>query len=390
MTFFEYLKLRKARSVLKSAIKMASTVRHMQCDVAGEVNDKALLDVITSARTVCREAKSVDVLNGMVTTLLTATGKGTAWRPLHKNAFAENFEVFAVAIGVAMAFRCYLFEPFKIPTGSMQPTLYGIYSTDQAEPGIMDRMPLKVVKWLVTGDWYKDVRVTAGGTIYPVMSTVKPGYTTFQVGGRPYHIPSDAVSERPQPFVKKLQIGQPLASGERLWSGVVHAGDHVFVNRIVWNFRKPRRGEVMVFSTTGVTGLPPYTHYIKRMVGLPNETISIRPPQLVVNGEPVSEPYTIGRIVRKEAAPRHEGNYSNYLGYSLIGNIPANHAPAKHPLRFESDSVALASDEYLGFGDNTGNSYDGRYWGTVPAKNLLGPGAVVYWPFTSKRFGIIH
>ena len=59
-------------------------------------------------------------------------------------------------------------------------------------------------------------------------------------------------------------------------------------------------------------------------------------------------------------------------------------------MRTGDDAIALGADEYLGMGDNTGNSYDGRYWGAVPAKKLLGPGAFVYWPFTSKRFGIIH
>ena len=390
MSIAEYFKYRNARSQLKGAIRQANAIRNMQRDVAGEVNDRALCDVIASARQTYRKGRTSGEMQKALEGLSAAVGPGTAWKPLHPNALAENFEVLAVAICVAFAFRCYFLEPFKIPTGSMQPTLYGIYSSDQFEPGFWDRHPFKVFKWLVTGDWYTDIRVVAGGAVRQVPTTVKPGYVSFEIAGKLYHVPSDAIMERAQPFTEKLRNHAPVASGERIWSGVTHAGDHVFVNRILWNFRKPRRGEVMVFNTGGIKGLPQGTHYIKRMVGLPGETIGIRAPELIVDGQSVSEPYTIGRIVRREAAPHPETGYPNYLGYQPIGAVPPSAAPSRSPLRSATDTIALADDEYLGMGDNTGNSYDGRYWGAVPAKKLLGPGAFVYWPFTSKRFGIIH
>ena len=390
MSLAEYLRFRRARSLLKAGIRQASAIRNMQRDEAGEVNDAALCGAIASARDVWRRARTSREQEAALEALSAAVGPGTAWKPLHPNALAENFEVLVVAIAVAMAFRCYFLEPFKIPTGSMQPTLYGIYSSDQAVPELWDRMPLKLAKWLVTGDWYEEIRVVAGGTIHQVPTTVKPGFVTFEIAGKLYHVPTDAVSERRQPFVEKLRTQTRVASGEKLWSGVTHAGDHVFVNRVLWNFRKPRRGEVMVFNTGSIRGLPQGTHYIKRLVGLPGETIGVRPPELLVDGEAVSEPATIGRIVRQEAAPHPEAGYPNYLGYKLIGNVPPPGAPAPSPLRFAGDTVSLGPDEYLGMGDNTGNSYDGRYWGAVPARNLLGPGAFVYWPFTSKRLGLIH
>ncbi len=390
MSIVEYFKFRSARSRLKGAIRQARTIRNMQRDEAGEVNDIALRDAIAAARATYRKSRRRAEMEAALVALSEAVGPGTAWKPLHVNALAENFEVLVVAIGVAMAFRCYFLEPFKIPTGSMQPTLYGIYSTDQAKPGLWDRIPLKYAKWIVSGDWYEEIRVVAGGQIHQVPGVIKPGYFSFEVAGKIYHVPSDAITERRQPFVEKLRTGARLASGEKLWSGVTHAGDHVFVNRVLWNFRKPRRGEVMVFNTTGIRGLPQGTHYIKRMVGLPGETIGIRPPELLVNGEPVAEPDTIGRIVRCEKAPRAEDGYPAYRGYQLIGNVPPSAAPAPSPLRFPGDTVALGPDQYLGMGDNTVNSNDGRYWGAVPDKNLLGPGAFVYWPFTSKRLGLIH
>ncbi len=457
MSIAEYFKYRSARSQLKGAIRQANAIRNMQRDVAGEVNDRALCDVIASARQTYRNGRTSGDMQKALEGLSAAVGPGTAWKPLHPNALAENFEVLVVAICVAFAFRCYFLEPFKIPTGSMQPTLYGIYSTDQAEPGFWDRHPFKVFKWIVTGDWYKDIHVMPGGSVQKVRATVKPGYESFEVAGKLYHVPTDAVTDvqamikpgfdtyeiagkryhvpaaavtvsvpiagkvyhvpvdamtevlvnvkpRPDQFAIEIagrryhvsadamtvELPSSVAPGVKLWSGVVHAGDHVFVNRILWNFRKPRRGEVMVFNTGGIKGLPQGTHYIKRMVGLPGETIGISQPELIVDGKPVSEPYTIGRIVRREAAPHPEAGYPNYLGYQPIGAVPPSAVPSRSPLCTDTNTITLAAGEYLGMGDNTGNSYDGRYWGAVPAKKLLGPGAFVYWPFTSKRFGIIH
>lgn len=385
MSLTGYFRLRKARSLLKQAIKSARTIYAMQRDVVPAPD--VLAEAIEAAKQVLRTARTAEEVEAGRSALEATLGPDSGWRPLHPNSLAENFEVLVVAIGVAMAFRCYFLEPFKIPTGSMQPTLYGIYSTDQAAPGFLDRAPMKYLKWLVTGDWYSEVRVSAGGTAGLVQRAVKPGYITFQVAQRLYHVPSDAVQERSLPFARKAAMRGSAASGEKIWSGIVHAGDHVFVNRVAWNFRKPRRGDVMVFATDGIEGLPQGTHYIKRMVGLPGETVSVTPPDLIVDGKRIDAPDTITRIEERAKAEHPEDGYTTYKGYMTIGSGPA---PSRAPLRTPRDSIVLADDEYLGMGDNTANSYDGRYWGAVKARNLIGPGAFVYWPFTSKRFGRIR
>ena len=63
----------------------------------------------------------------------------------------------------------------------------------------------------------------------------------------------------------------------------VSAGDHLFVDRLTYNFRKPRRGEIVVFETLGIPQtdrdmyrIPPDEFYIKRLVGLSGETISLK------------------------------------------------------------------------------------------------------------------
>lgn len=55
----------------------------------------------------------------------------------------------------------------------------------------------------------------------------------------------------------------------------------------------------------------------------------------------------------------------------------------------ENDSIEMGEGEYLPMGDNTLSSYDGRYWGTVPKAQMVGPGSCIWWPI-SVRWGRIR
>ena len=165
--------------------------------------------------------------------------------------------------------------------------------------------------------------------------------------------------------------------GDVLWAGVKIAGDHVFVDKTKWNLRAPQRGEVMVFNTKNIATLPPGTHYIKRMVGLPSESVSIDPPRLLINGQVPTGSAAIKSLMAREG---------DYKGYKLVDFRQGEYDKAL--LKTSRDSIALNDDQYFALGDNTGNSRDGRYWGSVPSENLVGPAVVVYWPF-SDRWGRI-
>lgn len=371
-----YFRERAARKRLRELAAQARGVRHYRRDLMPAEAVAQLDAVIAAARATARRGNAAAVA-GQTQALEKALAP---WLPPRRSGWAENIEVLLVAFGVAMAFRCYFFQPFKIPTGSMQPTLYGIHSEERAAPGLLDRHPFKICKWLVTGDWYREVRVGAGGTLAAIDVDRKPGYVGLVIAGKRYYIPSDVVREL---GAARPVIGMRVESGALLWSGVVHAGDHVFVNRVVWNFRRPRRGEVMVFSTRGIVGLPAGTHYIKRMAGTPGDRLAIDPPNLLIDGVPVTQPATIARVARRERL----GDWAPpYAGYQVIGELQAE---APHPLRRPRDEVRLGAGEYFALGDNTTNSRDSRYWGTVPERNLLGPACLVYWPFLSPRFGAI-
>jgi signal peptidase I len=386
VNFFEN---RKTRKQLKTLLHHARTLRCSRGDVMN-TGELAFLDEhVAKARAAydARGREAMEASGGELEKCLTELNP-----PKPMAGWRENFDVLVVAISVAMAFRAYFYQPFKIPTGSMMPTLYGIHS--EARPfetaTVLDVQPFKFAKWLVTGESFKAIRAKATGEVrFTGDTNSKPGYMLVTVGGYKHYVPSDAVQRDSLTGAAVLsgtglRHGQRVKSGDVLWSGLVISGDFVFVNRWKWNFAHPTRGEVMVFSTTGIPHLIQGTHYIKRMMGLPGETLQVRPPDLLVNGEPVAEPERVGMIARKETPPRAKMAYSGFNPnsdprYNQPGTLPS-----------EKVSVTLGPDRYYAMGDNSHNSFDSRYWGPVPERNLLGPAAVVYWPLTSPRFGRIR
>jgi len=331
-------------------------------------------------------------------------------------------DTLVVAFGVAMAFRAYCYQPFKIPTNSMLPTLYGRHSVEVAEdftPSWLDQDPFRWAKWLATGEMYREIVAVDGGSV--IVSTDQanaPGEIIVSVRGVRYKIPQEAYDrgeirrQREAGLADTGRRGEQVVAawraerGEPIWKGFVRSGDQVFVNRMKWYFFPPRRGETIVFMTDGIDYLPSGTFYIKRLVGLPGETISIDAPYLVVNGERVTEPEPILRVAEKRLAWSEEPTYlgvecplltavlgrsrvrpPHYLGYAYAGGT--QYGPIRLLLGVPGDEAVLGSDEFLALGDNTGSSFDSRFWGPVPQRKLVGPASVIYWP-PSPRWGRVE
>ncbi len=364
-----FLERRRCRKEAKALIHHALHLENMRGDLLGETV-VAHIKSATVALSEALKSRDVALLPDRMDALTTCLEKATTKHPLRGGAFRENFEVAVVAVAVAMGLRAYFIQPFKIPTGSMQPTLYGITSETSESPSLLDRFPLKLVKFAVTGDWYSVRRATVSGRLGEAMlSPTDPSVVLFNIHGKRHKIPKDAVSDGNGIGNPRFHPSREVRKGEILWAGVRHTGDHLFVNKVIWNFRKPRRDEVMVFKTDGISGLVQGTHYIKRMCGLPGEMISINPPQLVIDNQPVAGLRGIDRVTSAR---------DGYSGYQLAGDRD-----------FMVNGRQLGEDEYFAMGDNTRNSADSRYWGPVPASNLVGPAMLVYWPISS-RWGLIR
>ena len=313
----------------------------------------------------------------------------------------EWLDILVVSISVAMAFRAYFYEPFNIPTGSMQPTLYGNYSRkcSPAQATFWDKGPQKWLKWALTGEMYECFVAPCDGQVnfHPTntghydMRVVNP--MTGAVS-KPMLVPTDVlrgsggdapVAVEVPTLPNGLHPGDYVRAGQVLWSGYVVTGDFLFVNRWLWNFRHPRRGDVMIFSTTGIEGLAQGTHYIKRMTGTPGETLTVKGGHLLVNGE---QPMTPRRVAQIQNREKGEAHMYAYAGYRPSG-APSYDKPGRTICR-EGDEVKLAADEYYACGDNSPNSYDSRYWGPVPARNLCGIAGGVFWPIVNPRWGTIE
>jgi signal peptidase I len=297
--------------------------------------------------------------------------------PRPYQSWAENVEVILVALVIALAIRAYFLQPFKIPTHSMKPTLYGILAepSDREQPsGVVH----KFFDFVWAGRTHHHVLVQESGRVSNVTGT-KVGIfdvTEIRIGTRDYRIwtsPSrirDA-GQLPEP-------GRVYRAGETLVHFTVQSGDHLFVNKMTYHFRRPKHGEVFVFTIEGIRPIeeslraqhiPGGQYYIKRCVGVPGQILEIDPPYLKVNG----------KVAQGPAFDRVHSLKDGYHGYV---NRPWNF------LKEPGDFYMLPADRYWAMGDNSENSWDSRGWGPVPRANLVGTGFVVYWPFT-KRWGLI-
>lgn len=138
-------------------------------------------------------------------------------------------------------------------------------------------------------------------------------------------------------------------------------GDHLLVNKFIYGIRMPftgkllvpisdpERGDVVVFRFPKDKSVD----YIKRVIGLPGDTMEIRDKKVYINGEPIDDPYahiSTPSILNAAASPRD------------------NFGP-----------VMVPEGKIFVMGDNRDNSYDSRFWGFVDQKDILGEAFILYW-----------
>jgi signal peptidase I len=329
------------------------------------------------------------------------------------NWLEENVEVMFVAIVIALGLRAYYLQPFRIPTGSMQPTLNGIVATPtpvEEWPGFPQRMIEKVLRGRsyvhVVNDKDRQLALTREGRVDIRDTQFMHFFSRSELrftDSKPLMLPAPSNPASQIGLGNAIQIASRnngmLPKGTVLCEGTIDSGDLVLVDKFSYHFRKPKRGEVFVFDTVGIRGIHERSgdqaagsHYIKRLCGVPGDTLSIQSPNLLVDGKIAQEP-GIQRVIQGQ------GPYSiNSGGYVLADPREAQQAKKtiSQYLATPDSTLPLALQarpgmrEYAALGDNTGNSLDSRYWGPVKEFNLVGPALFALWPVTTGHWGFIR
>jgi signal peptidase I len=362
---FRSRSIKHARLLIRHAEKL---VRYRR-DV---LSDAALADIRRQIETLERSIKERD-LPGVRENSERLDALVAEHSPSHREAgWRENCEVILVAIVVAVGVRSYFIQPFKIPTGSMQPTLNGIIGQPGTEPA--PNILRQIAEFFILGRNYINVVAPEDESIREIVEQKYLFFFTWSriITDRGTHLVYAPEATLGHDF--QVVPGARYKRGQIIARGAIDTGDQVFVDKFIYNFMKPHRGDVFVFRTKHIPMIPedPQTgapYFIKRLVGLAGDTLRIDPPLLYVNGKP-PESFGFQRVMQAK---------SPYRGYTL----------GRQYLARPDQSFTVPPHSYFAMGDNSYFSYDSRYWGPVPEENLVGRGLWVYWPF-NQHWGLIR
>jgi signal peptidase I len=157
-------------------------------------------------------------------------------------------------------------------------------------------------------------------------------------------------------------------------------GDFLFVNKALYGaeipvvhtrlpaFREPKRGDVVVFDSETEQGV----NVVKRIIGMPGDTISMEDNVVYIDGQPLAEPYAL-KTGSDQVSPEMRAWQVRYL----VGRDPKTYQPSLWnwgPLLVPADSVFV-------MGDNRDSSYDSRYWGFLASGRIRGRPMFIYYSY---------
>jgi signal peptidase I len=162
-------------------------------------------------------------------------------------------------------------------------------------------------------------------------------------------------------------------------------GDFLFVNKALYGaevpiihkrlpaVREPRRDDILVFDSVEEEGLK----VVKRLIGMPGDTLSMENGELFRNGQRVNEPYALHSDPTRSEDPIQRAKMREWQLPHLVHRDPSTYQPDLQ----EWGPIVVPPGSFFMMGDNRDSSYDGRYWGFLPRKNVRGRPLVVYFSY---------
>ena len=426
MYFIRWLLFKRFRMAAELCHQASKLLNHQRDQLSsGAVSE--LQEAIEDLRALMRSGSGrIKLEKGIAKLEQTGSRKLTPYR---NPGIRENVEVMLFAVAIAMSVRTFFFQPMGIPTGSMQPTLYGITEGNLSQT---ESVPTGVSAWAQ--------HYLAGVSHYNLVSegnwqlmSIKPPRKKFLLFNKQRLLFRDLdtretiVRDISAPMnTGKSMLGHGSASSNTLSEFVLNShnkyiykpgediikmrresGDHLLVDRLIYNFRKPNRGEIIVFETKTIDGINQDLFYIKRLVGLPNEIIKIGDDcHLIINGkrlDATNHPFELvySFDVADEITLPQDSHFSGHVNQKVYQQVLDDRrmAVAKqkgvdpNQIRFVyggiispkfmdgSQEFAIPPNQYMALGDNTVSSKDSRDWGSLPGKNIFGKASFIYWPF---------
>ena len=382
--FFRNRKLRKRHKELRNTVREILAADDDILSATGKEQYQALQSEIRE--TGKTDARQIGILEKKLSVLYD--------KKEFRYVMRGFLDVLAVALAVAFGIRGLFLQPFKIPTSSMQPTLFGIHYIDEKESeehtGAVTKLfrPYGASRAQIIAQEngeYREGSFTFSRSVAELLMILFAPSECYLAaskvlqGNEWYILPGHDVASNIYRYLDHNPEKRTFKQGETVFDGWLGSGDHLFVDRVSLHFKPLERGEVFIFNTETLRtlhdgrSLPGY-YYIKRIAGIGGDTLKIRDNILYIRPKGDTEFHRAD-----ELSPKMKKLYSFRGGYQ-------GHAP----LGLLKDGVEFTVPEncYFAMGDNTMNSLDSRMWNVVPHRNIIGRPLNIFWP-VSRRWGFV-
>ena len=181
-----------------------------------------------------------------------------------------------------------------------------------------------------------------------------------------FHIPSSSMENT-------------LLVGDVLWvNKLLYGAEIPLIHKRLPAIREPRRGEILVFDSVEQEGL----EVVKRLIGTPGDTIAMENGVLIRNGQRLEEPWVEPANRLAETDPLGRNQMRQWQVKYLVSGDTSKYTPEPN----NWGPIVVPRDSFFMMGDNRRESYDGRFWGFLPRRNVRGTPLIVYYSWDANTY----